>query len=378
MFPLPFMVGDGAEEGRRLELGAEEFHDAHSALELAIADPSYWTGDAADAYNQQAHAQLPRMTEMARIDLALREIIAQQAEECEKAHQAIEICESVLECATPIALLLKAIQPGGDAVSLAFQIATAVGTLGGAVAEIGVTVSNAETNKSAIDLLTTDYKNLGANAHLDGAEGVEVKVGEEQGTSLDSVNGLMSSGAGGVPPAIAARGAGNGTAQGSPSGAGAEGEGDFGAADAGADQWNSAGGDFAAASADTGADTGAGPEEDTPAGAPPIFGGMPSPGQIASGASQASKQAAQFSKDAGQHVGLVNETMSSAGQLSSMFPDGQAGSGDPAPAGQFEGAGAGTDGAERAPVDDTERAPVDDTGSVEGQAAQADQMARVL
>ena len=41
MFPLPFMVGDGAEEGRRLELGAEEFHDAHSALELAIADPSY-------------------------------------------------------------------------------------------------------------------------------------------------------------------------------------------------------------------------------------------------------------------------------------------------------------------------------------------------
>ena len=369
MFPLGFMVGPGDEKGGRLESGALEFEKAGNALQLAIADPSFWSGEAAEAYNAQTEAQLPRLTEMERIDRALIQIIADQAAECHKVNQAVQICDAVVTAAIPIALLLKAIQPGGDAVSMAFQIATALATVGASVTEIGIQVANAESHKAAIDLLKIDYENQGSGAHLDGAEDVQVKVGSEGETSIDSVDGLMS-GAGGVPPVFGARGAGSGTTNGSPSGDTAEGADDsnFGAADAGAGDWNSGGGDFGTASADTGA----GPQG-AAVGAPPMFGGVPRPGQGTNAASQGSRPGAQSPTN-------TNDT-------SSMFPDGQTGSGDSTLAGQFDGAGAGADDTGRAPVGggagaqaggaaqgsgDSERAPVD----VDNEESGAEQNAR--
>ena len=379
---LELLVGPGkSEKGEDIELSAKDFELAFKSLELAMADANYWSGAAAQAYNDRNSEQMHRTTRVAKIDRQMAAIVEHQGHQAHTVSVALTICGASLVAAVPIAIGLKFIPEVGEAVSLAFQIATVIAVMAAEVIEIYNLIQDASTNGGQFADLKSQYQMLADGAYLEGTTNVKVSVDTEESTTIDAVDGLTSSA---VPPALGSRGVGEGTGEGSLFDAAAESDreaGGFAAISGGADDWTAADAQVnsGAEVGSAGEETGAEPEEDRSGHTPSIFGGMPSAGQIANWAADGSKQAAQYSKYAGRHVGRFNQTMSTAQQLGSMFPSGQGGTGSPSLTGQFEQGGPGADDTGRAPVDGTGPGPADQTiltSDVDGAAAGGDDSER--
>ena len=184
------LVGGGNEKGESLETTAGEFEEAYNSLHLAIADAGYWSGDAADAYNAQTRAQLPRMTEMARLDRELVQILVDQAHQVHLVKQVIMGAAAAIAAAIPIALLLQQIEPGGPAISTAFEISITVATLVTALSMFIKQIVDSEGNAAKITAAAADYRSQGDGAYLDGPDEVQVSVTAEKESRVDSVDPL--------------------------------------------------------------------------------------------------------------------------------------------------------------------------------------------
>lgn len=183
---LELLVGPGtSEKGQDIELAAESFEAARSSLAKAMADASLWSGEASETYNARNGEQIERAVTVVHIDQQLAAVVHRQADKVHDVSIAMLICGLSLIAAVPVAIGLRAIPIVGEAVSLAFQSATAVAILAAEAAELGIMGQAASDNATEISALARQYQDLGDGAYLRGSTDVMVAFSVDGQASID-------------------------------------------------------------------------------------------------------------------------------------------------------------------------------------------------
>ncbi|BBZ46761.1 EspA/EspE family type VII secretion system effector [Mycobacterium parmense] len=332
------------DKGGSFTSGVDKLDNVKLQLEAAVVDPRDWDGDAAKAYTAQLAALQALVETMKDLDKQMQALVANQGAEVQKAHTAISVTLFALVVAQGIALVLYMIPIVGAEISCAWQIVAAFAACATVLAFEMFTLANSMSLGHEINALALEYGDVQKNATLSAAF-ARIEVAAAQQSTFTSFTAISESMAGmsafANMPTVSSLARMAGTA------------GEGAAADAQAKM---------TALEEPPAD---GIPEGTPGvpdtGAAPAFT-PPTLAQV----SAASGQAAKMSGHISQHMNLVNQTMGSVQQVSSMGQQGQqaaapaedaaaegAAPAEAALADDAEGAGAGinTDGAERAPVD---------------------------
>jgi hypothetical protein len=308
-----------------------------------IPDARDWSGAAADAYVNQNTILKGLVESMKDLDKQLKDLVANQGNEVQTAHDCIAITSLVLTAAQGVALALYLIPVVGPGVSCAWQIIAALAACTTVLAFEMLTLSNSMFISQEVDAVGLEYIQLGKDAEvkLAGTFGQIHGKGAEQTSSkvagFTAISDGMSAFSGTPTVALLAN---TSLAR-------------EGASPAQRALLVAASETRVAASADLPATTGDGATPPTLAFTPPTLS------QI----NQASGQHAKMSGHVSQHTNLMNQT---TGQVQSVAQLGQQGHGAAAPAekaaeesatteeaalaGDVEGAGAGTEAGVRAPI----------------------------
>jgi EspA/EspE family len=305
-------------------------------------DARDWSGAAADAYVDQNTILKGLVESMKDLDKQLKDLVANQGNEVQTAHDCIAITSLVLTAAQGVALALYLIPVVGPEISCAWQIIAAFGACATVFAFEMFTLSSSMSISQQVDAVALEYIQLGQDAEvkLAGTFGQIDGRGAEQTSSkvasFTAISDGMSAFSG--TPNVASLANTSLVHE--------------GASPAQRALLDAASETRVDASADLPATTGDGATPPTLAFTPPTLS------QI----SQASGQRATASGHASQHINLMNQT---TGQVQSVAQMGQQGQGAAAPAeksattedaalaGDVEGAGAGAgrEAGERAPID---------------------------
>jgi EspA/EspE family len=345
---VDFLNGFGApNSGAAVSTAADKLDLFMKQLDAGcVPDARDWSGAAADAYVIQNTILKGLAESMKDLDKQLKDLVANQGNEVQTAHNCIAITSLVLTAAQRVAVALYLIPVVGPEISCAWQIIAAFGACATVFAFEMLTLSNSMSISQQVDAVALEYIQLGKDAEvkLAGTFGQIDGKGAEQTSSkvasFTAISDGMSAFSG--RPTVASL-ANTSLAR-------------EGASPAQRAWLDAASETRVDASADLPATTGDGATPPTLAFTPPTLS------QI----NQASGQLAKMSGHVSQHMNLMNQT---TGQVQSVAQMGQQGQGAAAPAekaaeqsatteeaalaGDVEGAGAGagTEAGERAPID---------------------------
>ncbi|WP_019970329.1 EspA/EspE family type VII secretion system effector [Mycobacterium sp. 141] len=174
------MCGDGSPDtGAGFANGAGEFSDVGESLSSAAPDDS-WAGGGASAYAEQNVKQQNRMQSLAETDSSIAQVLAQEAEQLGVTVQQLNSAATTLQLAILPASIAMADPLGGEAVSVAIQIAAVAGGMAIATPAMANMVSNSMQNARAIQQAANSYRDVASNARLDGAQFFSPSAGGSQ------------------------------------------------------------------------------------------------------------------------------------------------------------------------------------------------------
>jgi len=159
--------------GRQWKKSADSLNDAISELTSSIADDSYWSGTAAEAYNDLVEQLITQLQIMREADLCIHETLAYEADHVVYARCAIGAAAALVTISIPIALSME------PATSYEFQGSVFALTVAMAVSTAAAMALVAQGDADTISEQTAIY-----NA---AAAAVQAASGSSSGTS-DSVS----------------------------------------------------------------------------------------------------------------------------------------------------------------------------------------------
>ncbi|WP_018602404.1 EspA/EspE family type VII secretion system effector [Mycobacterium sp. 155] len=163
------MCGDGSPDtGEGFTHGADEFSDVGESLRSAAPDDS-WTGGGASAYAKQNDKQQSRMQSVAETDSSIAQVLAQEADQLGVTVQQLNSAATTLQLAILPASIAMADPLGGEAASVAIQIAAVASGMAIATPTMADMVSNSMQNAQAIQQAANSYRKVASDAKLDGA-----------------------------------------------------------------------------------------------------------------------------------------------------------------------------------------------------------------
>jgi len=352
---LQLFWGPANDSGSKYGASATQFELVYRSLKDAMAvDEDSWSGEAAEAYNQQNSTQMTRVSKpggdlwhegMKELDSAIKAVLARESEQVKSTNMDLNWLKVTLIALIPICSALAKSQPQ---ISYGIQVAAVTSCVISSAFIIGEMNGYVFDNSNEVYNLAKQYRRIADNA----AASLKELVGDSPSSTVaqakttkagqfDTLNTTTPFAASSFTAAETATS-----------------EDDKAAAVA---ESNAAGGQFApplagaasAASTGVGGSLGVGLASASSEAGTPATGGTPAYTMpTASQVSQASTQAAKASQQA---ASVVNQTLGTVGQASSMASSGSGAPGEPAAeqgavAEDVEEAAAGTGDAERAPV----------------------------
>ncbi|WP_458319007.1 EspA/EspE family type VII secretion system effector [Mycolicibacterium brisbanense] len=163
------MCGDGSPDtGEGFAGGADQLDNVGQSLDSAAPDDS-WEGGGASAYSKQNVKQQGRMQTLAETDNTVAQVLAQEAEQLGVTVQQLNGAATILQLAILPASIAMADPLGGEAVSVAIQIAAVASGMAIATPAMANMVSNSMQNAQAIQQAANSYRDVASNAKLDGS-----------------------------------------------------------------------------------------------------------------------------------------------------------------------------------------------------------------
>ena len=147
---LQLLFIDASSCGSQYKTAAERFDDADYALSNASAASS-WTGDAAEAYNNQNDLQQARVQTMSSLDTEIAAILAKESDQVERNYQTLSDTRTMVQVFIILCMYLNASDPALSGViqRIVFLIAISIGT-GTALAMVDQSGQHAKQIKARI------------------------------------------------------------------------------------------------------------------------------------------------------------------------------------------------------------------------------------
>ncbi|OSC40340.1 EspA/EspE family type VII secretion system effector [Mycobacterium decipiens] len=147
---VDLLFGGASNKGQGYSIGSKSFELANRTLADAVVDSSSWTGSAADAYGARNSDQMTRTTTMATLDSQIASILAKQARQIKAKKTQLARAKMSLVAAVPVAMSLRLIQPGGEAISVAFELAVFTAAMAVVERALGFMLADASDNRRAV------------------------------------------------------------------------------------------------------------------------------------------------------------------------------------------------------------------------------------
>jgi hypothetical protein len=171
------MCGNGSPDtGEGFAGGADQLDNVGQSLNSAAPDDS-WEGGGASAYSKQNVKQQGRMQTLAETDSTVAQVLAQEAEQLGVTVQQLNSAATILQLAILPASIAMADPLGGEAISVAIQIAAVASGMAIATPAMANMVSNSMQNAQAIQQAANSYRDVASNAKLDGSPSFSPSTG---------------------------------------------------------------------------------------------------------------------------------------------------------------------------------------------------------